>query len=194
MFWRYIQCLRLDLTLNMVTLIWLQIRILCPVPSLLLAQDLVFLSQLWLVLWCLLCGKRHLPLLSNFMQIVFTCSGFLQWLFVCYVPGGLQDLAFWQKGGRIPSAVCCSDGALLLPVFHAGCATASHFLEIKSPPHFFPVPTWWEHCMVFPLGWESQGKLGTVVFCTNSTSAAVHSFQGIILDLFTTKHPTITTQ
>lgn len=46
MFWRYSQSPSLDLALNMVALIWLQIWVPCPVTSLLLAQNPVFLS-LW---------------------------------------------------------------------------------------------------------------------------------------------------
>lgn len=84
-----------------------------------------------------------------------------------------------------------------LPVLRAGRAAASHFLKTISPP-LLPISFLPPHdeniVWFFPHGWGSQGKLGTVVFCTNSALMAIHSFQGIILDLFTTKHPTITTR
>lgn len=171
MFWRYIQSPSQDLALNTDTLICLQIWIPCPVTSLFLEQNLVFLS-----LWELLASTcLSAPCVGNdtywSSQTSFReCSHAMCWVFLMI--GRL--LLTWR-----PKRILCFDRSVqeipifhvvlmlsLLLVVHTGCAAASHFLEIKSLP-LLPISLLSPHdeniAFYFPTPW--MGKSGQTGYC-----------------------------
>lgn len=92
----------------------------------------------------------------------------------CFV-SHLEAQGIWpfdrSKSVRNPTVVWRSYWALPLARFPRSCFSLPRNHITTAPPPLSPVPTDENMVWVFFLhGWESQGKLGTVVFCTNRIS------------------------